>query len=108
MAAGRVETIRKLKAKGIVIAGIKSCLGISQCGIRCQATSPYGAPEVGLEPDAKVKQFHPCHDAWEEGKKPISVEASPHSGFIGTSPLKELGAKHRENGRTQKVKGITV
>ena len=108
MAACRIETIRKLKTKGIAVAGSKGCLGIFQCGVFCQATSPCGAPEVGLEPDAKMKQRLPCYDAWEEGKKPICVEASPHAGLIGASPLKGLGAKHREIGGTKKVEGITV
>jgi Fe-S-cluster-containing dehydrogenase component len=55
-----------------------------------------------------MKQCHPCHEAWEEGKKPFCVEASPHAGFIDASPLKELGAKHGENGGTKKVESITV
>lgn len=85
--------IIKLKENGVVVVCRETCLGISSCGGICQMACPYGLPQFGTEPDAKMEKCDLCFDRWIEGKKPICVEACPMRA-LDAAPLGELKLKY--------------
>jgi anaerobic dimethyl sulfoxide reductase subunit B (iron-sulfur subunit) len=96
-----VDAISKKDSDGIVIVDGDACLGREQCGT-CLEACPYGVPQFGNEPDAKMQKCNLCSDRWEEGKKPICVEACPMKA-LDAGPLGELEAKY---GRGREAKGF--
>lgn len=90
-----VEAITKRKQDGIVVVDRDICLGKTACG-NCANVCPYGAPQFGLEEDAKMQKCDLCFERWEEGKKPICVEGCPLRA-LDAGPLDELKKKYGES-----------
>lgn len=98
-----VGAITKRQEDGIVIVDREACLGITSCGA-CQEACPYGVPQFGTEPDALMQKCDLCLERWEEGKKPICVQACPMRA-LDTGPLDELKSQY---GQTKQVEGFTL
>lgn len=98
-----VEAIVKREADGIVVVISEACLGLDSCG-DCLDVCPYGAPQFGPEPDAKMQKCDLCLVRWAEGKKPICVEACPMRA-LDAGPLNELESKYVT---TRDAQGFTV
>lgn len=96
-----VEAISKRDMDGIVIVDGDACVGREQCG-NCLEACPYGSPQFGSEPDAKMEKCHLCVDRWSEGKKPICVEACPMRA-LDAGPMDELESKY---GSGREAKGF--
>ena len=96
-----VDAVSKRDSDGIVMVESDVCIGKEQCG-SCLEACPYGAPQFGIEPNAKVQKCNLCLDRWEENKKPICVEACPMRA-LDAGPLDELEAKY---GRGREAKGF--
>jgi anaerobic dimethyl sulfoxide reductase subunit B (iron-sulfur subunit) len=71
------EAISKREIDGIVIVDEELCLGGEKCGRSCLIACPYGAPQFGEEPNAKMQKCDFCLERLENGKEPICVEACP-------------------------------
>ena len=84
--------ILKRDADGIVIVDKEVCLGRDQCGA-CREACPYGVPQFGSEPDAKMQKCDLCAERWDEEKKPICVEACPMRA-LDAGPMDELRSKY--------------
>ncbi|MFH1488477.1 MAG: 4Fe-4S dicluster domain-containing protein [Pseudomonadota bacterium] len=96
------EAISKRASDGIVTVAGDACLGRDQCG-ECLEACPYGAPQFGSESDAKMQKCDLCADRWDQGKKPVCVEACPMRA-LDAGPLEKLKSKYG-NGLT--AKGFT-
>lgn len=96
-----VEAISKRDSDGIVMVDTKACLGREAC-TRCREACPYGVPQFGSEPDAKMQKCNFCVDRWDENNKPICVEACPMRALDAGS-LDELESKY---GRGWEAKGF--
>lgn len=96
------DAISKRQRDGIVVVNHDACLGREACGL-CKEACPYGAPQFGNEDDAKMQMCDLCADRWEEGKKPICVDACP-MWALDAGPLDELEAKY---GVLQEMDGFT-
>jgi anaerobic dimethyl sulfoxide reductase subunit B (iron-sulfur subunit) len=83
-----VDAIGKRESDGIVEVDQDTCLGKDACGL-CKEACPWGVPQFGPERDAKMQKCHFCVDQWEEGIKPICVEACP-VWALDAGPLDEL------------------
>jgi anaerobic dimethyl sulfoxide reductase subunit B (iron-sulfur subunit) len=59
----------------------------------CKDACPYEAPQFGEEKGAKMQMCDLCSERWEEGKKPICVEACPFRA-LDAGPLEELESKY--------------
>lgn len=64
-------------------------------GHLCKDVCPYSAPQFADEEKAKMQKCDLCFDRWDEGKKPICVEACPPRA-LDAGPLEELRAKYGE------------
>ena len=53
-----------------------TCLGADACGA-CRAACPYGAPQFGPEPDAKMQMCTMCHDRLDNGEHPYALGPVP-------------------------------
>lgn len=62
-------------------------------GHLCKDVCPYSAPQFAAEEKAKMQKCDMCFDRWEEGKKPICVEACPPRALDAGS-LEELEEKY--------------
>jgi len=80
--------ISKSDENGIVTVNQDLCLGLSECGI-CKEVCPYGAPQFGAEPDARMQKCELCAERWQQGKKPICVEACLMRA-LDAGPMEEL------------------
>lgn len=87
-----VEAIGKRAEDGIVTVDREICLGKDQCGL-CLEACPYGAPQFGVEANARMEKCDLCLDRLAEGKKPICVISCPMEA-IDTGPLDALQAKY--------------
>jgi NADPH-dependent glutamate synthase beta subunit-like oxidoreductase len=61
-------------------------------GHLCRDVCPYSAPQFAVEEKAKMQKCDMCFDRWDEGKKPICVEACPpralDAGFLEELEMK--------------------
>lgn len=96
------NAITKRQKDGIVVVDQEACLGKEACGL-CKEACPYDAPQFSAEEDAKMQMCDLCADRWEEGEKPICVEACP-TRALDAGPLDELQAKY---GALKEVDGFT-
>ncbi|MBL7119566.1 MAG: 4Fe-4S dicluster domain-containing protein [Dehalococcoidia bacterium] len=96
------DAISKRQTDGIVVVNQDVCLGREECGL-CKEACPYEAPQFGDEDDAKMQMCDLCADRWEEGKKPICVDACP-MWALDAGPVDELEAKY---GVLKEVDGFT-
>ncbi|MBM3155055.1 MAG: 4Fe-4S dicluster domain-containing protein [Chloroflexi bacterium] len=87
-----IDAIEKRECDGIVVVNQEACLGKDACGV-CQEACPWGMPQFGTEPDAKMQKCHFCIDRWSERRKPICVEACP-VWALDAGPLDELESRH--------------
>ena len=86
------DAINKRQKDGIVEVNQEACLGKEACGL-CKEACPYEAPQFSAEEDAKMQTCDLCADRWDEGKKPICVDACPMRA-LDAGPLDELEAKY--------------
>jgi len=91
----------KRDSDGIVIVDREACIGHDQCGL-CKEACPYGSPQFGIEPDAKMQKCDLCLDRWSAGKRPVCVEACPMHA-LDAGPVDELTSKY---GDGLKAKGF--
>jgi len=96
-----VDAITKRQADGIVLVDQDACLGKESCGL-CREACPYKAPQFAADDEAKMQMCHLCADRWQEGRKPICVEACPMRA-LDAGPLDKLEAKY---GRLKQVPGF--
>ena len=87
-----VDAISKRNEDGIVVVDREACLGKSDCGV-CKDACPYGAPQFGGGEDDKVQKCGFCQERWQEGKKPVCVEACPMRA-LDAGPMEELMEKY--------------
>jgi len=95
------DAISKRQEDGIVIVDQDACLGKDACG-QCKEACPWGAPQFGVEQDAKMQKCHLCLERWQENKKPVCVEACPMRA-LDAGPVDELAAKY---GKLREVEGF--
>ena len=86
------DALVKRKEDGIVIVDREACLGKDKCGM-CRDACPYGAPQFGDEPGAKMQKCNFCLDRWIEGKKPACVMACP-TRALDAGPIEELESRY--------------
>lgn len=86
-----VGSITKRDEDGIVIVDQETCLG-KDCGL-CKVACPYDVPQFGAAADAMMQKCDLCWERWEQGKKPICVEAC-HMYALDAGPLNELREKY--------------
>ncbi|MBM3118341.1 MAG: 4Fe-4S dicluster domain-containing protein [Chloroflexi bacterium] len=96
-----VDAISKRQEDGIVVVDQEACLGKEACG-QCKEACPYVAPQFSADDGAKIQMCHLCVDRWQEGKKPVCVEACP-MWALDAGPLEELEAKY---GKVKEVEGF--
>jgi anaerobic dimethyl sulfoxide reductase subunit B (iron-sulfur subunit) len=89
--------IAKRKEDGIVVVDREKCLGRDVCGSSCLEACPYGAPQFGVEDNAKMQKCDFCIDRLAEDKKPICVDACPMQA-LEAAPIEELKAKYGDAG----------
>jgi anaerobic dimethyl sulfoxide reductase subunit B len=94
-----VNAITKRAEDGIVTVDRETCLGKDQCGL-CLQACPYGAPQFGVEENARMQKCDLCLDRLREGKKPICVISCPMQA-IDTGPIDELRAKYGDVRETE-------
>jgi anaerobic dimethyl sulfoxide reductase subunit B (iron-sulfur subunit) len=87
-----VDAIKKRKADGIVVVDQEACTGKDACGV-CKEACPWSVPQFSSEADAKMQKCHFCVERWQEGRKPICVEACP-VWALDAGPLDELESRH--------------
>ena len=88
-----VGAIRKRQTDGIVVVDQQMCLGREQCGGACRTACLIDAPQFGTEPNAKMQKCDLCYDRWENGRKPICVEACPMRA-LDAGPQDEMESKY--------------
>jgi len=86
------EAIRKREEDNIVLVKREVCLGRESC-VLCLDACPYGAPQFGVEKDAKMQKCDLCADRLEAGKKPVCVESCPNRA-LDAGPLDSLRTKY--------------
>jgi anaerobic dimethyl sulfoxide reductase subunit B (iron-sulfur subunit) len=59
-------------------------------------------PQFEADQGAKMQMCNMCYDRWEEGKKPICVQACPMRA-LDAGPLVEMEAQY---GKTKEVEGF--
>ncbi len=98
-----VNAINKRPEDGIVIVDRDACLGKEKCGL-CKDICPYGIPQFGVEPDAKMQKCDLCLTRWAEGKKPVCVTSCPMYA-LDAGPMDALIKKY---GHNREATGFTV
>lgn len=84
-----VKAISKREADGIVFVDREQCLGSENCGAPCKNACPYEIPQFGEEENPRMQKCHFCLERWEQGKKPVCVDACPVRA-LDARPLEEL------------------
>ena len=73
------------------IAEAKRCLNCA--GHLCKDACAYASPQFDVEADATMQKCDLCHDRWENGRKPICVEACPPRA-LDAGTMEELTARY--------------
>lgn len=81
--------ISKRFEDGIVVVDRDRCVGIGQCPKKCLKACPWGAPQFGPEPNAKMQKCLLCLERLAAGQHPICVEACPMFA-LDVGPLDDL------------------
>jgi anaerobic dimethyl sulfoxide reductase subunit B (iron-sulfur subunit) len=92
-AACPVKAITKRPEDGIVVVDGEACLGNTECDEKCRKACPYGAPQFGPEPGAKMRKCNYCLDRHLEGRLPTCVEACP-TRAMDAGPFEDLERKY--------------
>jgi anaerobic dimethyl sulfoxide reductase subunit B (iron-sulfur subunit) len=87
-----VDAIKKREGDGIVVVDPDTCLGKDTCGL-CKEACPWHVPQFGPEANARMQKCHFCVDRWQEGRKPICVEACP-VWALDAGEIDELKSKY--------------
>ncbi len=95
------QAISKSTDNGIVAVQGELCLGQEQCGT-CKEVCPYGSPQFGNGADAKMEKCDFCRERWQEGKKPVCVEAC----IMRALDAGEMHALERAYGAKREMKGF--
>ena len=96
------DAIDKREKDGIVLVNQEACLGREACGL-CEESCPYNAPQFSDEEGTAMQKCDFCVDRWEEGNKPVCVDACPMRA-LDAGPIGELEAKY---GVLKEVDGFT-
>jgi anaerobic dimethyl sulfoxide reductase subunit B (iron-sulfur subunit) len=88
-----VDAITKTQSDGSVVVNHKKCVGKDECGMICYKACPWGAPQFGLEKNAKMQKCELCRERLAHGRKPICVEACPMYA-LDVNPLDKLQKKY--------------
>jgi len=73
------------------VAEASRCLNCA--GHLCKDACPYAAPQFADEEEAKMQKCDMCFDRWDEGKRPICVEACPPRA-LDAGTLEEMKTKY--------------
>lgn len=73
------------------IAEAKRCLNCA--GHLCKDACAYSSPQFDIEDDATMQKCDLCYDRWEDGRKPICVEACPPRA-LDAGTMEELTTKY--------------
>ena len=84
--------ISKRTEDGVVVVDPELCLGKDSCDL-CLQVCPYGAPQFGVEENAKMQMCNLCLDRLTENKPPICVASCPMRA-LDAGPLEELEMKY--------------
>jgi len=98
--------ITKLKENNIVVVEQEACLGRAGCGSACLMACPYEAPQFGIDPDSKMEKCNLCLDRWNEGKKPVCVEACPMRA-LDAGPMEDLEQRYGSRRGETEIVGFT-
>ncbi len=91
--------ILKRAQDGIVVVDRDQCLGRDQCDGACLKACPYGIPQFGSEPDAKMEKCDLCLEKVTQGHKPICVAACPMRALdAGPMDLLKEGTEREAEG----------
>lgn len=88
-----VNAITKREEDGIVLVDSEKCLGNIECNSKCLKACPYNAPQFGPEEGAKMRKCTFCVDRYEQGLKPVCVEAC-RTRALDVGSLEELRQKY--------------
>jgi anaerobic dimethyl sulfoxide reductase subunit B len=91
------QAIQKREDNGIVVVDQEACLGRDSCGI-CSKECSYGAPQFGVEENAKMQKCDLCLGRLQQGLKPICVAACPMRA-LDAGPMDELMKRYGEGVR---------
>ena len=83
------SAIHKREKDGIVVVDREACLGELVCEGACREACPYEAPQFGDEDGHKMQKCDLCLERWEQGKKPICVDACP-TRALDAGPIERL------------------
>jgi anaerobic dimethyl sulfoxide reductase subunit B (iron-sulfur subunit) len=83
--------IYKRQQDGIVMIERDKCPGRLDCNSACIKACPHGAPQFGAEPNARMQKCDFCVQRWQQGSKPVCVEACP-TRALQAGPIDELEA----------------
>jgi len=95
------DAITKRQEDGIVVVNRDACLGRDKCAV-CLEVCPYGSPQFGDKPDARMQKCDFCLDRWKVGKKPVCVMACP-TRALAAGPIEEMKSSY---GNLQQAAGF--
>jgi NADPH-dependent glutamate synthase beta subunit-like oxidoreductase/Pyruvate/2-oxoacid:ferredoxin oxidoreductase delta subunit len=73
------------------VAEARRCLNCA--GHLCKDACAYSSPQFDIEAEAKMQKCDLCYDRWENGRKPICVEACPPRA-LDAGTMEELTARY--------------
>ena len=73
------------------VAEARRCLNCA--GHLCKDACAYSSPQFTADDDARMQKCDLCYDRWENGRKPICVEACPPRA-LDAGTMEELTAKY--------------
>jgi anaerobic dimethyl sulfoxide reductase subunit B len=97
------KAIAKRESDGIVVVDRELCTGAARCPKKCLKACPWGAPQFGPEPDARMQKCDLCLERLEAGRKPVCVEACPMFA-LDAGPLEALKATYGDGDRAHGFK----
>jgi len=68
----------------------------------CALACPYGAPQFEADDNAKMQMCDLCLERWQEGRKPVCVDACPMRA-LDAGPVADLRAR---DGEVREVEGF--
>jgi anaerobic dimethyl sulfoxide reductase subunit B (iron-sulfur subunit) len=102
LAACPAGAITKQQEDGIVVVDRGACLGKERCGMACALACPYDAPQFEADDNAKMQMCDLCLERWQEGRKPVCVDACPMRA-LDAGPVADLRARY---GEVREVEGF--
>jgi len=99
--AGNFKEVAVGFTEDMAVKEARRCLNCA--GALCREVCPYGAPQFGVEENARMQKCDFCLDRLGEGKQPICVAACPMRA-LDVGPMEELVKKY---GDVKEVRGFT-